>query len=173
MGPGADLLESPLEVLLTVVQDTLQRARTPKPAVPPAVLPSVSCIYLIYDERDTAVVSPWADFLFEQGLEVIHPVFQGDEADVREYHEENLRTADGVVIFFGAAGELWLRRKFRELQKIAGYGRTKPAPLVTVCVLPPVTPEKDRFRSHECVVIPQWEGLSPEPWLPIVARLKG
>ena len=173
MGPGADLLESPLEVLLTVVQDTLQRARTPKPAVPPAVLSSVSSIYLIYDERDTAVVSPWADFLFEQGLEVIHPVFQGDEADVREYHEENLRTADGVVIFFGAAGELWLRRKFREVQKIAGYGRTKPAPLVAVCVLPPVTPEKDRFRSHECVVVPQWDGLSPDPWLPIVARLKG
>ena len=77
------------------------------------------------------------------------------------------------MIFYGAANELWLRRKFRELQKIAGYGRTKPAPVVAVCLLPPKTPEKERFRTHEAIVVPQWDGLSPDPWQPIIARLKG
>ena len=35
-------------------------------------------------------------------IEVIQPVFEGDEAEIREYHEENLRTCDGVLIFYGA-----------------------------------------------------------------------
>ena len=130
-------------------------------------------MYLIYDQRDAAIVSPWADFLFEQGVEVIHPVVEGDEAEVREYHEDSLRTSDGVVIFFGSANALWLRRKFSELQKIAGYGRTKPAPMVTVCLLAPKTPEKEHFRTHEADVVPQWDGLSRDPWQPIIARLKG
>jgi hypothetical protein len=179
MGHGADLLESSLEDLQTIIQDVLASARAPKPAPhaspgpSTAAAPGLARVYLVYDERDAAVISPWADFLFEQGVEVMHPVFEGDEAEVREYHEENLRTSDGVVIFFGAASELWLRRKFRELQKIAGYGRTKSAPVVAVCLLPPKTPEKERFRTHEAIVVPQWDGLSPDPWQPILARLKG
>jgi hypothetical protein len=173
---AADLLETPFEDLRTVIHDALDRDRAPKPAPPPPDVPptrasTVPTVYLLYDERDTDAVSPWADFLFNGGLEVIRPVFKGDE--VREYHEENLRSADGVVIFFGAASEMWLRRKFSELQKIAGYGRTKPAPAVAVCLLSPKTQEKDRFRTHEAVVIPQYEGLSPDSWMPIVTRLKG
>lgn len=174
---AADLLETPLEDLRAVITETLERRRAPAPApsgaATPSAGPSVACVYLLYDERDVDAVSPWADFLFDRGLEVIRPVFTGNEAEVREYHEENLRTADGVVIFFGSAGELWLRRKFSELQKIAGYGRTKPAPVTAVCLLAPKTPEKDRFRTHEAVVVPQYDGLSADPWLPIITRLKG
>jgi hypothetical protein len=179
MGQGSDLLESPFDSLRTVIQDALERTRAPQPTEPAAPcpattnVPGLARVYLVYDERDTALVSPWSDFLFEQGLEVMPPCFKGDEAEVREYHEENLRTSDGVVIFFGAANELWLHRKFRELQKSAGYGRTKPAPVVAVCLLSPKTPEKERFRTHEAFVVPQWDGLSADLWKPIIARLKG
>jgi hypothetical protein len=171
----SDLLETPLEDLRTVMYETLGRGRAPKSAADAATAPApaVRSVYLLYDERDADAVSPWADLLFDKGLEVIHPVFKGNESDVREYHEDNLRTADGVVIFFGAANDLWLLRKFSELRKIAGYGRTKPAPTVAVCLLAPNTPEKQRFRTHEATVVPQYDGLTPEPWLPIIARLKG
>jgi hypothetical protein len=178
MGPGADLLESPLEDLLTVIQDTLSRARAQRPTPPArpdastAALPDLAQVYLLYDARDAAAVSPYADFLFAQGVEVIHPVFEGDEAEMREYHEENLRTSDGVVMFLGVANEAWLRHKFRELQKIPGYGRTKPAPVVAVLLLPPKTPEKERFRTHEALVVPQWDGMSLDACKPIIARLK-
>ena len=177
MGPGADLLEKPLDELRAVIHDVLERERAAKtaPATPTpstAAASGIPSIYLVYDQGDTATVSPWADFLFEQGVDVIHPVFEGDELTVRECHEESLRTSDGVVIFDAAAHPLWLRRKFSELKKIPGYGRTKPAPLVAVCLLPPKTPDKERFRSHEAIVIPQWGGLSSEPWLPIIAQLK-
>jgi hypothetical protein len=77
------------------------------------------------------------------------------------------------MIFYGAATEVWLRRKMRELQKSAGYGRTLPPPALGVCLLPPQTPEKDRFRTHEGVVIRASDGASPAALAPFVARLRG
>ncbi|MGB8986704.1 MAG: hypothetical protein WCC37_08890, partial [Candidatus Sulfotelmatobacter sp.] len=133
---------------------------------------TVSQIYLIYDQRNTAESTQWADYLFEQGLEVLHPVFEGDQAEVREYHEENLRTCDAALILFGGANECWLRRKLRELQKSAGYGRTKTAPVVGVALIPPKTPEKERFRTHEALVMPQFDGFSPDPLQPFLSRLR-
>jgi hypothetical protein len=129
-------------------------------------------VYLIHDQRDTQAIAPWADFLFTD-FEVIGPAFDGDEADARAYHEENLRIADGVVIFYGAGSESWLRRKVREVQKSAGYGRTKPEPEIGICLIAPRTPEKERFRTHKGILLPQWDGLAPDPWQPFVARLKG
>jgi hypothetical protein len=172
--PGTDLLETFLEDLRTVIQDRL--ARVPEPAPAPAV-PVASGgvapqLYLIYDQRDADVASPWADFLFDQKFEVMRPVFEGDEAEIREYHEENLRVCDAALIFFGFGNECWLRRKLRELQKSAGYGRTKPMPAVAISLVPPKTPEKERFRTHEAMVIPQFDGFSADPLHQFISRLK-
>jgi hypothetical protein len=172
---GADLLETFLEDLRTLIQDRLaQDEQTPRkePVVRTAVGGALARLYLIYDQRDAHGASPWADFLFEQELEVIHPVFDGDEAEVREYHDENLRTCDGALILYGAASECWLRRKLRELQKSAGYGRTKPAPTIAISLIPPRTADKERFRTHEALVISQLDGFSPHPLRPFVSRVK-
>jgi len=175
---GADLLETFLEDLKTEIQARLKAAQKAMPAPPePISLMAAGSdharLYLIYDQRDAEITSPWEDFLFEQELEVIRPVFKGDEAEVREYHEENLRICDGVLILFGSANECWLRRKLRELQKSRGYGRTKPIPAVAISLVPPRTTDKERFRTHEALVIPQWDGFSPEPLQPLISRLKG
>jgi hypothetical protein len=99
-------------------------------------------------------------------------VFEGDEAEVREYHEENLRSCDAALILYGTASECWLRRKLRELQKSAGYGRTKPAPVVAISLIPPATSEKERFRTHEAMLIPQLTGFSPDALQPFISLLK-
>jgi hypothetical protein len=171
---GADLLETPLEDLRTLIDAWLTDGN--KPATPPAAAAPASTgalpqLYLIYDQRDTAVISPWADFLFKD-FEVIQPVFEGDEAEIREYHEENLRSCSGTLIFFGAANECWLRRKLREVQKSAGYGRTKTKPVVGICFIAPRTPEKERFRTHEAILVQQWDGLAPDGLQPFVSELK-
>jgi hypothetical protein len=173
----ADLLETFLEDLRTVIQGRLKEGQKPAPAPPP---PSSSLVagsgytrlYLIYDQRDALITSPWEDFLFEQKLEVIRPAFEGDEAEIREYHQENLRNCDAALIFYGSGNECWLRRKLRELQKSPGYGRSKPIPIVAICLVPPRTPYKERFRTHEALVIPQWEGFSPGPLQPFISSLK-
>jgi hypothetical protein len=173
---ASDLLETPLEDLRTVIYETLERARPKALASDPGVCaPSTTSgprrMYLVYDERDVDVISPWADFLFDLGFEIVRPTF--DEAKVRKYHQENLCTADAVVIFFGAADEAWLRGQLDEIQKSAGYGRQKPAPAVVVCVLAPKTPEKARFRTHEATLIPQYDGLSKDAWQPLATLVKG
>jgi len=177
---GADLLETFLEDLRTVIQERLKEAQKPAPApAPPRPGGSVVAgsgharLYFIYDQRDALITSPWEDFLFEQELEVIRPVFEGDEAEIREYHEENLRSCDGALIFYGSGNECWLRRKLRELQKSPGYGRSKPLPTVAISLIPPRTSDKERFRTHEALVIPQWDGFSAEPLQPLISSLKG
>jgi hypothetical protein len=171
---GADLLETILEDLRTVIQDRLKQAPkpAPDPTSPTAAAENLIQLYLIYDQRDAELASPWGNFLFEGGFEVIHPVFEGDEAEIREYHEENLRTCDGALIIYGASSECWLRRKLRELQKSPGYGRTKRVPVIAITLVPPKTADKEQFRTHEAMVIPQFDGFSPDPLRPFVSRLK-
>jgi Domain of unknown function (DUF4062) len=180
---GADLLETFLEDFRTVIQDRLKEDRLKRmtkpesaPRQPGNSVTAASAhaqLYLIYDHRDAAITSPWEDFLFEQGLEIIRPVFEGDEAEIREHHEENLRSCDGALIFYGSGNECWLRRKLRELQKSPGYGRTKPLPATAISLIPPRTSDKERFRTHEALVIPQWDGFSREPLQPLISSLKG
>ena len=167
---GADLLETSLEDLRTVIQDRLKQNQ--KPAATAAAGQSVPQIYLIYDQSDKNEASPWTDYLFNQGFEVLHPIFEGDEAEVREYHEENLHSCDGALILYGVASGCWLRRKLRELQKSAGYGRTKASPVIGIVLIPPKTAEKEHFRSHEDIIIPQLAGFSPDSLQPFISRLK-
>jgi hypothetical protein len=174
-GSRADFLETMFEDLRTAVMDRLAR---PVKVAPPPAEPSpgratpVPLLYLIADQRDAEAIQPWADALFDQGIEVMRPLFDGDESEIREYHEENLRECDGVLIFYGSANELWLQRKLRELQKAPGYGRTKPKPIAGVCLIGARTPEKERFRTHDAVVAPQWDGVQLGSLAPLLTRLK-
>jgi hypothetical protein len=171
IGNDADMLETPFEDLRTAVMDWLARDLTP-PAVeapPPGVAPQV---YFMADVRDADRLGPWSDALFGENLEIIHPIFEGDESEIREFHEETLSTCDACVIFYGSGNELWLRRKLREIQKSPGYGRTKPLPFICIVQIAPHTPEKDRFRTHEATVVPQWDGVSLDSLRPFIAQVK-
>jgi len=164
----ADLLETPLQDLRTAIRTWLERDDKPPAA---AAASGAAHVYLLYDPRDADTTAPWSDFFFQEH-EVIHPVFGGDEGELREYHEENLRTCDAAIIFYGAANEVWLRRKLAEIKKSAGYGRTTTMPVVAICMVGPKTPEKERFRTHQALVIPQWDGFAPEPLQPVVSAIK-
>jgi len=169
---GADLLETSVEDLRTLIHERLKGSLSTTAERIAAGARTASQLYLVYDQRDANQVAPWADYLFEQGFEVLHPAFTGDEAEIRDYHDENLRTCDAALILHGGASECWLRRKLREFQKSAGYGRTKPGPIVAVSLVPPKTEEKERFRTHEALVIPQFDGFSSAPLQPFISRLR-
>lgn len=168
----ADLLETPLEDLRTLYQQRLEGALDAAADNSEAETEELVRLYLIHDGRNADAASPWADFLFEQGLEVTRPIFEGDEGEIREYHEESLCRCDAVLILYGSGNECWLRRQLRELQKSAGYGRTKSKPLIGIALLPPRTTAKEQFRTHEAVVIPQFDGFSPASLAPFISRLK-
>lgn len=170
-GAGADFLETMFEDLRTAVRERLTRGQTVE-AAPALDSGTAPAIYLMADQRDLDAIQAWADALFEQGFEVMRPLFEGDEAEIREYHEDSLRLCDGVLVFYGAGNEIWLQRKLREVQKAPGYGRTRPKPPVGVCLIGARTPDKERFRSHDAVVAPQWDGVALAALAPLLQRVK-
>jgi hypothetical protein len=170
---GSDLLETSLEDLKTAIDTRLKQSRQRRDQARTTgdrSSPSQQ-IYLLYDKRDSDAILPWADFLVRD-FEVIQPAFSGDERELRQYHDECLRTCDGVMIFYGAASDVWLGRKLNELQKSPGHGRTKRMPEVAICLIPPHTAEKNRLRRKNAFVIPQWDGLTPDALRPFVSAVK-
>jgi hypothetical protein len=172
MERGADLLETPLEDLRTMIGAWLQKSEKPERETADAPsLESSPALYLIYDQRDTDAIAPWADYLFKD-FEVIHPAFDGNDSEIATYHEENLASCHAALIFYGSAGEPWLRGKLRELQKCAAHRDSRTSPRTGVCLIAPRTPVKERFRTHQAILVAQWDGLDAEALQPLVSRLK-
>lgn len=177
---GADILQTPLEDFKTAIHKKLQPPEEDEEE-PEEELPGMLedgddelCrIYLICDQRDLDHTMALEDYLFDQGYEVIVPVFEGEEAQIRKDHEENLVTCDAVVFYYGAGNELWLRRKLREMQKSAAFGRTKPLRAKAIYVAPPATPQKRRVRTREATVIPQQQDFDPAALEPFLRQLRG
>jgi hypothetical protein len=175
---GADLLQAPLEDFKSVVlrrtlpQEEEKRDVAPEETPEPEADDGLRRVYVIYDQRDGDSPASIEDYLFKKGFEVIVPVFDGEEAQVRRDHEENLSICDGVLLYYGAANELWLRRKLREIQKSAAFGRKGPIGVKAIFVAPPENPAKRRLRTREALVIEQLESFNPETLDPFVKQLE-
>jgi hypothetical protein len=168
--PGGDLLQSTLEELKTAIQDKLKALEVTGET---SAEPELTRIYLICDQRDLDAVAPLQDYLYEQGYEPLLPLFEGDEADVSEEHQENLRICDGVIIYHGHASEAWLRGKMRDLRKAPGYGRSTPIQARAIYVASPGTPQKERFRTLEVdEIIRSLGDFSPDHLRPFLDRLQ-
>jgi len=169
-----ELLQVPLEVLKTTIHAQLTRPAAPKASQPTnGAAEAITRIYLICDQQDLEAVKPVEDFLFGQGFEVTLPLFDEDEAQARTDHEESLATCDAVLLFFGEAGEPWLRRKLRELQKSAALQRERPLLARGIYVAAPVTPAKERFRTLEATVLREpASGFSADALAPLVSAIE-
>jgi hypothetical protein len=171
---GAELLQTTLEDLKTVVQDKFDGASARDASVLAAAAANDDHpprVYLICDQQDIDDIAPLSDHLFDQGFEVITPIMEGDEAQVRADHKDNLLICDAILIYYGRAGEPWLRTKLLDLRKLAGFGRTKPLVAKAVYVGGPTTPAKERFRTLEAIVIKNTDQFSPESLKPLLAQI--
>jgi hypothetical protein len=168
---GADLLETSIEELKTYIQDKLKPALKPPPPDQNADKGPLR-IYLICDKQDYEAIASLEDYFYSQGFEVTLPLMEGDEAEVREDHKESLLLCDAVVIFYGNTSEGWLRTKLRDLQKIAGYGRTKPMLAKGIYVGGPETDSKLRYRTHEALVMRNFGSFSADTLQPFIEKLR-
>ncbi|HZF08197.1 MAG TPA: hypothetical protein VFE33_05340 [Thermoanaerobaculia bacterium] len=168
VAPGTELLETPLEDLKSAIHGRL----APKPKPPMPTQTGLKRIYLLSDGPDAPAVGPLVDYLFDRGFEVVQPLFEGEEDEVRRDHEESLCTCDAVLLFYGTAGEIWLRRKLRDLQRAPGLGRAQPFLARGIYVAPPATPEKERLRTLEAFVLrAPAAGFDPETLAPFLAKI--
>jgi hypothetical protein len=159
---GAEIIEGNLNLLK---KDLIRRLSPPeeKPneATPDLREGGPPKVYLICDPRDEANVEALEDFLFDQGLEVNLPAFDGEDADAAALHQEYLLTCDAVMVYYGAAPKAWVDIKVRELLKAVGYGRENPIEVQAVYIAPPDDRRKERYRSHQAQVIHQGEEFVP------------
>ncbi|MHB0961333.1 MAG: protein kinase domain-containing protein [Pirellulaceae bacterium] len=118
-------------------------------------------LYLICAPEDEPQVEALEDYLFDQGLEVSLPAFDGNDADVAALHQDNLLSCDAVLVYYGAAPKAWVDIKLRELLKAAGYGREKPLAVQSVYIAPPGDHRKERYRSLQAGVIRQADRFAP------------
>ncbi len=168
---GADLLETSIEELKTYIQDKLKPALKPPPPAQKSDEGPLR-IYLVCDKQDYDAIASLEDYFYSQGFEVTLPLMEGDEAEVREDHKESLLLCDAVVIFYGNSSEGWLRTKLRDLQKIAGYGRTKPMLAKGIYVSGPETDSKLRYRTHEALVMRNFGSFSADMLQPFIEKIQ-
>jgi len=148
----AEVIEVPFEDLKTIIFRKL--APPPAPVTTPVpAAGNLTRIYLLCDQQDLDCTRPIEDFLYNSGFEVILPVFDPDEAQARLGHEEILKSADALLLYYGKSSELWLRRKLSELQKSAGLGREKAWLARAIYIGAPARPEKERFRTREATTL--------------------
>ncbi len=150
---GVLLTLAPGEVIAADVSSMAKPAETPADTGPSADGPS--SVYLIFDQKDDETVAPLEDYLFDQGLEVLVPSFDGDEADIKQAHNEKMIHCDAVLIYYGNCDRAWVDMKLMNLMKAPGYGRTKPFAAKTVYLAPPLDRRKQRYRTHSAEVVVQ------------------
>jgi hypothetical protein len=168
---GAELVEANIEKFKDIVQEKLA-VLSKKSTGFPTRSNGKSRIYLMCHQRDFNEVRMLQQHLYRQGLEVVLPATEGDEAQVQDDHKENLIWCDAAMIYYGNGNEPWFRTKLRDLDKAFGHGRQKNWLAKAVYLAPPRTEPKETLLSHEALVIRGFESFSPDSLDPFVAQLK-
>jgi hypothetical protein len=171
---GADLVQGSLEDFKSIVIDKLNsmKKEIKKEVEQPEIFnDSSKIVYLICDLSDIDEIRPLEDYLFDNGYEVVIPIFEGDESGIREDHIENLKNCSAAIIFFSNANELWLRSKTRDFLKINGYGRDKPLAFKAIYIAPPDSMSKQRFRTLDAEVIQAIDGLPEEKLKSLLSKI--
>ena len=147
-GAGYELLRTSIDDLKRMLSSALQVESAPSATAASSVRAS---IYMIFDRSDTDAAAEISDYLFAHGFEIVMPIWEGQEAEIRAYHEECLATCDVVLIYSGGSNELWLRIHMRELTKLKAL---RDVPFRSVVLFgPPESAAKRRFRTHEMQVL--------------------
>ena len=171
---GAELMEDSLDNFRDYVVEKLKKKPVIEEAVTIADKDSANpSVYLIFDQKDDEKVGPLEDYLFDQGLEVLVPAFDGEESDIKQAHLERMIHCDAVLIFYGNADRTWVDMKLMNLMKAPGYGRTSPYKSKTVYLAPPMDRRKQRYRTHAAeVVIQDTEDFNPTLLDAFISTLK-
>ncbi len=147
---GADLLMTDLGELKAAIQHSLSGGE--KTAEPALDDDEPANVYVIYGADDFDRAAALEDVLFDDGFEVISPLIEGDEEEMAEDHQENLKRCDAAILYYGESGDGWFRSRLRELDA-AGASRQRPMLAKAVYVAGAETRQKQRFRTRKAIVI--------------------
>lgn len=129
-------------------------------------------MYIVCDKQDRPAVAPIRQRLFDAGFEVLLPLVEGDAAEIREDHTENLKIADAILIYWGIAPEPWFRAKLRDLLQMRAIRGSKPLPVQAVYLSAPATLEKLEFQTRQATVMRSFEQFDPTILTPFISDVK-
>ncbi|KLK93796.1 hypothetical protein AA309_07180 [Microvirga vignae] len=111
-------------------------------------------IYVVHDEKDRAAAESVEVELFGAGSE---PVLLPATADEDE-HVKEIEACDALLIVWGIADAGWLNSKQRTVHRVEKERRARPFQGRAVCLCPPETHDKSRFRSNAFTTVRQGDG---------------
>ena len=143
MQDDPDFLSTGLEELKTFIQDRLDR-----PVAEPLTTDGSLKLLLDCDEQDLNApeIEPLFEFL-EQRFEVQLPDYETGNLATSE---TLLRQCDAVLIYYGHASSLWLKRRLSALRKTV-YGRLRPLMAQAVYVADPKKQATANIPVIRCV----------------------
>ena len=158
-----------LELLAEENQSTEPESLAPTGATDASAKNSV---YFIYDATDEELVESLEDHLFDQGLEVMVPEFEGGEEHITKVHREKLARCDAALIFYGNGTRAWVETKLMDIMQAPGYGREKEWLAKSVYIGPPEDRRKKRFKTHFAELVQGESSFDQASVLPFVNALR-
>ena len=79
---------------------------------------------------------------------------------------------DALLIYYNQAPDPWAQIKRQELIKLPGLGRAKPILAKAFYISGDMTPQKERFRSYEALVIKHFGDFMPELLAPFLTQIQ-
>jgi hypothetical protein len=178
---GVEILEGrTLEDLKEVIESKLKRLRDE------ASLQKEDSdkfnLYMVCDRKDHPYLQESQEgarilelkaYLDSKGFVVwLPPVNPMEETQRRRDHRETLKLSDAVLLYWGAADEVWFRDNIRELIK-ARTRRSSSRHLAEAIYFgnPPLR-EKSQYRNQLDLVFEQFDAFQPEALRPLFERLR-
>jgi hypothetical protein len=112
------------ESLSKFVDFLIQRVdRTETMKLVPELLESDTCVYINHRIEDTENAIQFGKALADRKIQVVWPYFDGDPAELRAMHRENLRDANAVLLCWAKAPDVWVSKSAQELRNWRDLGR--------------------------------------------------
>lgn len=123
---GADILQTSLEDLKTIIRTELMNSSTKKELSQRVIDKTKTNVYLIVDPQDLQDSNSLVEYLTQQGFNVLLPEYHTNVLKTRMVHQDLLKVCDGALVYFGVVSEFWIKSKIQDILKAPGFGRTKP-----------------------------------------------
>lgn len=129
-------------------------------------------LYMLCDERDRADLKPLRKFLYERGVDVELPLFEGPAEQIRGEHESLLSRCDAALLFWGAGDEAWRRASHSGLLKMRAYREGRPEAEIFTYLAAPDSVDKEA-RDFEHNMLDGRAGFREEQLSPLLEALGG
>jgi hypothetical protein len=167
---NAEVLQVPIQELITVIHDTLEKQEKSKGQGNGKS--DRRSIYVCYAQEDEEKVHPLIAHLFDNGFDLLQPLLDPNAADgeILEIHKRNLADCNATVLFADNAGEFWLKTQMSEVQRASAWRGGRPMAARAIYIGPNMITARNRILTHD-FVIEGCESFAPEALAPFLAAL--